>query len=484
MQNLVKIQENLKNVPLQAVMAYVEGRNPMVPPYLALTELNRRKQIQESQQSQQQPQGTVKDQIQQQTGLMALQAARQQAAQQNMQQGAAAMPQPQALPVQGAPVQGNPAPVVQAAEGGLMRMPMRSDMFKEDSYAGGGIVAFKRGGRSEEDEEDYEIDPTTGERYKSVNPLGFLNIGKTLRGGKTIEEYYNEKPTTTAAAPVAPTAAAPAAAPVAPPANPNLRPPQPGGVASLGGGYGPLMSMKPRSTSLEDIYKEQQAADRLAGVASPDQRYAKSDEMIAKLREQMTGQRSAGAMADLAQSMGEGAAAGPYWWQSAAGYGSSAGKAIKSRQELYNKQDEAFATLERTKEKEEDAIRRGNSNEIQKAKDAREKAEFDLNKTKAEVQYRQESVENKGDVAQERLDLEKEKALMKAPDYQSLVMKQTSLENKLRKDPNDQKAKQELDRVREEIAKKRAEAGIASRSGGAAPAPAKKYEGFSGTRVN
>ena len=78
MQNLIKIQEELKNVPLQAVMLYANGKNPMVPPYLALTELNRRKQIQQSAQAQPQQQPTVKDQVQreavqQQAGLMALQ---------------------------------------------------------------------------------------------------------------------------------------------------------------------------------------------------------------------------------------------------------------------------------------------------------------------------------------------------------------------------------------------------------------------------
>jgi hypothetical protein len=162
--------------------------------------------------------------------------------------------------------------------------------------------------------------------------------------------------------------------------------------------------------------------------------------------------------------MGEGAQKRK-WWEASGAFGGAQGKFRRSQDALYNKQDEAFATLERTKEKEEDAIRRGNSNEIQKAKDAREKAEFDLNKAKAEVQYRQESVADKGDVAQERLNLEKEKVLMKEPGYQNLVMKQTTLENRLRKDPNDQKAKQELALVQLELDKKRREAGLSGRSG-------------------
>ena len=470
MQNLIKIQEDLKNLPLQAVMSYVNGRNPMVPPYLALTELNRRKQMQQSTQaSQQQPQQTVKDQVQQQAGLMALQAARQQAAQQNMQQGAAASPQPQALPVQGAPVQ--------AAEGGLMRMPMRRDMFEADSYAGGGIVAFKRGGGTdEEEEEDYE-DPLA--RLSGVDKYSRA-IDELRRTTPKEQNYYQktlgykpervEPAATPAAAPAAPAANpnAPAANPNAPAVNPNA--PKPNNL----GGYGPLMSMKPRSTSIQDIFKEQQEADKLAGVLSPEQRYSKSDEMLKKLNEQMMQQRGQQGIEAIAAGMIRGGK-GKKWYDALGGYGEGYFETAGKQRELNNKQDEAFATLERAKEKEADAIRRGDSAAIIKTKGEREKAELDLNKTKAEIQYRQESVENKGDVAQERLDLEKEKALMKEFGYQSLIMQQTTLENRLRKDPNDAKAKQELDRIKLEIDKKRKEAGLSGRSG--APAASSAPQG-------
>ena len=232
--------------------------------------------------------------------------------------------------------------------------------------------------------------------------------------------------------------------------------------------------MKPQSQSLEDIYKEKQEADKLTGVLAPENRYAKSDELYKQLKETMMKQRGPGLMADIQESLGEGAAAGPYWWQSAAGYGKAGAKLQKSRMESENKQDEAFAALERAKEKEVDAIRRGDSAAIQKTKEERRKAEFDLNKAKADVQYHRESIENKGDIAQEKLDLEKEKALMKTPDYQNLIMRQTNLENRLRKDPNDQKAKEELAKIREDIARKRAEAGIAVRGSVAPAAPSGK----------
>jgi hypothetical protein len=68
---------------------------------------------------------------------------------------------------------------IAAAGGGL---------FDTMGYAGGGILAFAG-------DEEYgslinsDIDPETGEPYKSVNPL---DIGRFARKGKSIEEYYNQ----------------------------------------------------------------------------------------------------------------------------------------------------------------------------------------------------------------------------------------------------------------------------------------------------
>jgi hypothetical protein len=61
-------------------------------------------------------------------------------------------------------------------------------MFDTMGYAGGGILAFAG-------DEDYgslinsNIDPETGEPYKSVNPF---DIGRFARKGKSIEEYYKQ----------------------------------------------------------------------------------------------------------------------------------------------------------------------------------------------------------------------------------------------------------------------------------------------------
>lgn len=62
--NLFELQEQLKGLPMQAVMSYANGGNPQVPPYIALTELNRRKQMETAAAAMKpQPQGTVADQV-------------------------------------------------------------------------------------------------------------------------------------------------------------------------------------------------------------------------------------------------------------------------------------------------------------------------------------------------------------------------------------------------------------------------------------
>jgi hypothetical protein len=127
--NLVQIQEHLKDLPMQAIMAYANGKNPQVPPYLALGEMNRRKQME--QKAAQPPQGTVKDNIEQQVGVMQLQKM-----QQGQPMAQPAMQQPQAAP-QGMPEEApQPEAEMAMAAGGVARLPVHLD------YASGGIIAF------------------------------------------------------------------------------------------------------------------------------------------------------------------------------------------------------------------------------------------------------------------------------------------------------------------------------------------------------
>jgi len=147
--NLVQIQEHLKDLPTQAIMGYANGQNPQVPPYLALGELNRRKQME--QKAAQPAQGTVKDSIEQQVGLMQLQKLRQgQMAQQSAMQGANAPMIPQ----------GTPEPAVQPeaemamAGGGVTSLPVQ-DM----NFGSGGIVAFANKEGKQLVEDEYSDEP-------------------------------------------------------------------------------------------------------------------------------------------------------------------------------------------------------------------------------------------------------------------------------------------------------------------------------------
>lgn len=139
--NLVQINERLKDLPMQVLQQYANGMNPEVPPYLALGELQRRetaqKQMATAQGAAQGPQPSVKEQVEQKAGLMALQQMQQQQMAQQMQQPRGPMPVPAGAP------QPEPQPEAMMARGGLAGIPVRRDMFE---YARGGIIAFQAGG--------------------------------------------------------------------------------------------------------------------------------------------------------------------------------------------------------------------------------------------------------------------------------------------------------------------------------------------------
>ena len=192
MANLLQIQDDLKTLPndprtMQMLASYANGANPLVPPYLALGELNRRKQLMEKKQMEmagQPPQGTVKDQVEQQAGLMALQ-------QQRMQ----AMPQ-QGMPPQGMPQQAMPP--VGAAGGGLLDLiAAKANVPRMNS---GGIIAFSKSGvaksgvaksgGAEDDEvaDDEDTDATATD--VSVSPDEAF--AEAVAGRKMAERFVDE----------------------------------------------------------------------------------------------------------------------------------------------------------------------------------------------------------------------------------------------------------------------------------------------------
>ena len=185
--NLIQIQDRLKGMPTQAVMAYANGSNPEVPPYVALGELNRRKQME--QQAAQPPQGSVKDNVEQ--SLMARNGAHQGVLgvpHPSMQQAQEPVQMPQGAPTAQAP----DMPTEDYADGGVVALPVRNEMF---NYAQGGIIAFAG--------DEKKNDPKTGQRVsdeeeKSSTAGIFLRkigdwIGEQQEKGRALEQGVRDK---------------------------------------------------------------------------------------------------------------------------------------------------------------------------------------------------------------------------------------------------------------------------------------------------
>jgi hypothetical protein len=120
--NLLKIQDMLKGAPDQTLVGYVQNPSGQVPTYLALSELQRRKEMRASYQANKPEDKSVAEDLveESQPGVMGLPAG------QPMQQAMA--PQPE-------------MPMEQMAQGGLAELDT-GNMYDENNYANGGIVAF------------------------------------------------------------------------------------------------------------------------------------------------------------------------------------------------------------------------------------------------------------------------------------------------------------------------------------------------------
>lgn len=134
----------LRGVPDEALIGYVQNPQGEVPSYLALSELQRRKDTRAKYQAEQAPESSVAEDLQQET-----------------------------MPAQGGlamlaknPVLSPGAPMSQ----GVADLPIDDDMYQEDSFAKGGIVAFQKGGYS------YSPDYDPVEQYRRARQLGEANL--------------------------------------------------------------------------------------------------------------------------------------------------------------------------------------------------------------------------------------------------------------------------------------------------------------------
>jgi hypothetical protein len=155
--NIVKLQNQLKSIPVETLIKYVQGMNPEVPSYLALAEIKNRKDMESkyASQNQQTPEKSVAEDLTQapdQSGLAML-------AGNPMGNQAQQMPQ-------GAPTM--------TADQGVASLDT-GDMFNEQNFAGGGIVAFDEG----------------GDVGMNLDNLPALNLNTGMQGGGMGDALYS-----------------------------------------------------------------------------------------------------------------------------------------------------------------------------------------------------------------------------------------------------------------------------------------------------
>lgn len=352
-QNLIEVQSALQDptrVSMQDLIKYVNGSNPEVPSFLALIELNRRKQIEQTSQDFSQPQGTVKDQTIQ--SLMG-QANPTQAPQMVNPAAAPQMANPTVRPQQVMPGQApqmvNPGAApqpVRAAQGGLASIPVK--MFKHQNFAGGGIVAFAPGGDVEDEYEETEggLRVLKSELGKGRTPTPrekYMLGGREIQGPRSMEEIMGTIPQ-----------------------------------------ISPLAMKRPDDMTPEQAYQRQKEIQKLAGVAEDP--YADIKKRQADIESRQAESRKGDAL-DRLLAMGEAfATADPT--KGFGVHGAAASKASRGleaeQRALREKQDAASMVFHQAMAKEEDARRRGDATGIAGALEAQRKSQMEWDKLEME----------------------------------------------------------------------------------------------------
>lgn len=443
MMNLVQLQERLRDVPMQALMQYANGGNPQIPPFLALGELNRRKKMQETAAAEQAQEmegaPTVKQQIEQATGLMALQGSRQRQAAQ--QQAGIQANAPMAAPNT---TTSEPA---QLASGGFIDdivvprdfqrggMAMNPEMMKKlmmlqamkkrrpgvaglpannlrrADYAGGGIVAFagldgslvkgeddeeiRRLLRSLASREQETVDPADPSQLLKVSATSDNYPSEGRRGsGSFSKEPSFSKPAMGQRKPSSPSEAD----------IPSVFQPRTTGGAGTGGlgALSRFLKMDPERMfkaeeprKFEDIMAEQKRRQGLAGISEDflTDREARLADIQAK-REAARAEQPMEQLSTFLTSIAEGRGGN---WATQGARGAKASQALRSQQEaLRDKQDMEMEELKFTVASKRDAIRRGDMKEAE-ALEAKEKdLKRDMMKNQIELAKGQASAETQG----------------------------------------------------------------------------------------
>lgn len=158
--NIVKLQNELKSVPVETLIKYVQGMNPEVPSYLALAEIKNRKEMEQryAAQSQKAPEKSVAEDLTQAptSGLEML------------------AKNPQLSP--GAP-----------SSQGVADLPVPDDMYQDQSFAAGGIVAFADGGLADR---NFASDFNVIQKYLTSLPQHLIKPFIELASKTSAEKAY------------------------------------------------------------------------------------------------------------------------------------------------------------------------------------------------------------------------------------------------------------------------------------------------------
>ena len=177
--NLVKAQELAKELSIQQLKSYADGANPeIMPPYIALGAMQAKeaaeKKLRAMQGAAQGEQPSVKEQVEQKAGLMALQGQQQQQAQQQMMQQAQSqpMPAPEGIPQPEAQPQAEPTMM---AAGGITRLPVNFN------FRNGGIIGYAGPEGSVVDAFGVELDNARAAKQQALAALRKFGLQQKLR---------------------------------------------------------------------------------------------------------------------------------------------------------------------------------------------------------------------------------------------------------------------------------------------------------------
>jgi len=155
--NIIQLQNMLRGAPDEALVNYVQNPQGQVPSYLVLSELQRRKDTRAKYQAEQAPETSVAEDLTQPA----------------QPQGGLGMLADQ--------------PQMQDGDQGVASLPVPDDMYQDQNYAGGGIVAFDDGGGVNYDDGSVGY-PIGG----LVVPVARAGLGAAKYGGRGLK-YLKDK---------------------------------------------------------------------------------------------------------------------------------------------------------------------------------------------------------------------------------------------------------------------------------------------------